>query len=279
VVIAVIGILSGLIVVSMNGTTQKATIAKGQIFSNSLRNSLMSNLVAEWKIDEGTGTSINDFWNNISGTLTNFNFDTTDGWKTDCIYGNCLLFDGSNDFVVVNESENLKTDDITLEVWINPALVTNGSPIRTTTSNKFYLAFHPDGNFTWHVRKSDNTGSYIYSNTVVPVNKWHHIVATFKAQSFQRLYLDGVIVAETTGFTWSPLVVTGNYGWRIGGSDWSASAACFKGYIDNVRFYNSGIPISKIEEQYYLGLNKLLSKGDITEEEYLFKINDVSYSK
>ena len=37
VVIAIIGILSGLIVVSMSGVTQKATIAKAQVFSNSLR--------------------------------------------------------------------------------------------------------------------------------------------------------------------------------------------------------------------------------------------------
>jgi prepilin-type N-terminal cleavage/methylation domain-containing protein len=48
VVIAIIGILSGLIVVSMSGVTQKANIAKAQVFSNSLRNSLMLIIVGEW---------------------------------------------------------------------------------------------------------------------------------------------------------------------------------------------------------------------------------------
>ena len=53
VVIAIIGILSGLIIVSVSGAAQKATIAKAQIFSNSLRNSLMMNMVAEFKLEIG----------------------------------------------------------------------------------------------------------------------------------------------------------------------------------------------------------------------------------
>jgi len=73
VVIATIGILSGLIVVSMSGVTNKATIAKGQIFSNSLRNSLMANLVSEWKFDQVNNPSTDqtpDSWSGgNNGTL------------------------------------------------------------------------------------------------------------------------------------------------------------------------------------------------------------------
>ena len=54
VVIAIIGILSGLIVVAMGGVTQKATIAKSQIFSNSLRNSLMLDILAQYTFDDIT---------------------------------------------------------------------------------------------------------------------------------------------------------------------------------------------------------------------------------
>jgi len=41
VVIVIIGILSAFIIVSMSGVSQKATIAKGQAFANSLKNALM----------------------------------------------------------------------------------------------------------------------------------------------------------------------------------------------------------------------------------------------
>ena len=52
VVIAIIGILSGLIVVSMSGVTEKANIAKSQVFSNSLRNSLMINTVSQYNFND-----------------------------------------------------------------------------------------------------------------------------------------------------------------------------------------------------------------------------------
>jgi prepilin-type N-terminal cleavage/methylation domain-containing protein len=64
VVIAIIGILSGLIVVTMSGVTAKATIAKGQVFSNSLRNALMLNLAAEYRLDGNA----NDSWGSNNGT-------------------------------------------------------------------------------------------------------------------------------------------------------------------------------------------------------------------
>lgn len=280
VVIAIIGILSGLIVVAMSGITNSANIAKAQIFSNSLRNSLMMNLVSEWKLDETSGISTADSWSGGStGTLTNFNLDATDGWRSgsDCVSSGCLQFDGSNDYITLSDN-NLKMDDITVEFWIKPGIIINGSPIRTNTTNKFYVAFHPDGTFTWHVRKSDNTGSYIYSNTAVSVNKWHHVVGTYKSQSFQSFYLDGLRVANLSNITWSPLVVAGNYGWTIGYADWSASPAFYKGYIDNVRIYNDAMPVSYVREQYYTGLNKLLTSGQVDKKEYSERISKFAES-
>jgi len=119
VVIAVIGILSGLIVVSMNGVTNKATIAKSQIFSNSLRNSLMANLVSEWKFDENTGISTADSWSGgNSGTLTGATLPT---WLTgnNCIRGSCVSFDGVDDYIVMADSSSLDiVNDFTLEFII-----------------------------------------------------------------------------------------------------------------------------------------------------------------
>ncbi|MFA5013447.1 MAG: type II secretion system protein, partial [Candidatus Paceibacterota bacterium] len=70
VVIAIIGILSALIIVGMNSTTQKATIAKAQVFSNSLRNSLMGNLISEWKFDQVNVPAANQTPDSWSGGNT-----------------------------------------------------------------------------------------------------------------------------------------------------------------------------------------------------------------
>ncbi|MFA5432383.1 MAG: type II secretion system protein [Candidatus Paceibacterota bacterium] len=130
VVIAIIGILSGLIVVSMSGVTQKANIAKAQVFSNSLRNSLMLNIVGEWKFDDLSeakdNASILDSWGAVnSGTLdTNLVVaDTTDKLKlgTDCVSGKCLYFDGTNDYVSIPQNATLDfgTKSFSIGAWIN----------------------------------------------------------------------------------------------------------------------------------------------------------------
>jgi prepilin-type N-terminal cleavage/methylation domain-containing protein len=89
VVIAIIGILSGLIVVSMSGVTQKATIAKAQVFSNSLRNSLMLNLISEWKLDGNandswSGGNNGTWYGSEEGTNTSANYRPSD----ECVSGN-----------------------------------------------------------------------------------------------------------------------------------------------------------------------------------------------
>ncbi|MDD4531537.1 MAG: type II secretion system protein, partial [Candidatus Pacebacteria bacterium] len=98
VVIAIIGILSGLIVVTMNGVTAKANIAKSQVFSNSLRNALMLNLVSEWKFD-GSGLSDGatantsyfvDTWSQKNGSVTATPPTVLSG--NNCVSNSCLAF-------------------------------------------------------------------------------------------------------------------------------------------------------------------------------------------
>ncbi|MFA5431278.1 MAG: type II secretion system protein [Candidatus Paceibacterota bacterium] len=99
VVIAIIGILSGLIVVSMSGVTEKANIAKSQVFSNSLRNSLMINTVSQYNFndisDAKIGTNpvaadIKDSWGSNNGTSVGGNPIIRGG--SDCVTGKCMEF-------------------------------------------------------------------------------------------------------------------------------------------------------------------------------------------
>jgi|WetSurMetagenome_2_1015567.scaffolds.fasta_scaffold222221_2 prepilin-type N-terminal cleavage/methylation domain-containing protein len=126
VVIAIVGILSGLIVVSMSGMTQKAVVAKARIFSSSLRNSLMINLVSDWKLDDASGTVAADTWGTNNGTLTSFADTTagygdanTSGWvsSSNCVFNTCLKFDGTDDRIVFGSAT--KYSQYTIEVWLN----------------------------------------------------------------------------------------------------------------------------------------------------------------
>ncbi|MFA5013700.1 MAG: type II secretion system protein, partial [Candidatus Paceibacterota bacterium] len=90
VVIAIIGILSALIIVGMNSTTQKATIAKAQAFSHSVDSALMSSKVSEWNFNNLSGTVDQDI-----SSAANF---VTDTWGSNygTAVGTPVLKDGTN---------------------------------------------------------------------------------------------------------------------------------------------------------------------------------------
>ncbi|MCK9445338.1 prepilin-type N-terminal cleavage/methylation domain-containing protein [bacterium] len=283
VVIAIIGILSGLIVVSMNGVTDKATIAKSQIFSNSLRNNLMLNIIAQFTFDDidSANYDSNKIINNVAGNIP-------DSWSdnegrayggptlkngSDCVFGSCLYFDGIDDYVSIASSTNLTTGTFTLEWWMNPDATQSftSSGIIAKDSNaanewKIYLVSSTRMDFV-----NAYTGSLIIIGNPQGL---HHWAMTANGYNFS-VYKDGqkiidniTMVAETVGNTQNLYI---GRGLNSGDSTWRY----FKGFIDNVRIYNAVIPISQIKEQYFNGLNNLFLNGGINREEYLSRINEV----
>ena len=286
VVIAIIGILSGLIVVSMSGVTQKATIAKAQVFSNSLRNSLMTNIIAEWKIDEGSGVTANDTWGGLNnGTLTGFTDTTvgygdnnTSGWmsSSNCISETCLKFNGSSTYITCGTNTVLNVSSITVSAWIKTG---NSIPADWATiiakgnqgnNNHFWLNYRT-GHFMFEYGNGTTRTSAVY-NITPTINTWYHIVGTYTSGS-GYLYVNGDKGAQNTG-------LTGNLGSNalalIIGRCSYATSYYWNGLIDDVRIYDTAIPTSQIKEQYYAGLNSLLSSNQITEKEYLSGINSIS---
>ena len=71
VVIAIIGILSAVVLASLNTAREKGRIAAAKQQDSSIFNGLGANLVAEWNFDEDGGTTINDLsGNGNTGTLS-----------------------------------------------------------------------------------------------------------------------------------------------------------------------------------------------------------------
>jgi prepilin-type N-terminal cleavage/methylation domain-containing protein len=281
VVIAIIGILSGLIVVSMSGVTQKANVAKAQVFSNSLRNSLMLNLVSEWKFDDGlssTQTITNDSWGGGSnGSLTNFNFNTTDGWRSDsqCVSGGCLQFDGTDDYIDLANVNGLNNINypFTVEFWVNPIYTGSGMVIwggfETNGSTKNFIRLDASSSQVTFDQYAPSGGGAALG-PALSSNQWHHVALSMTSSLYQ-FYIDGTLYPYSTIEIYSGLTPTQ---WNIGrryitllGTNY------FKGYLDNFRLYNSNVGTSYIREQYYAGLNSLLASGAISSKEYMGRID------
>jgi len=291
VVIAIIGILSGLIVVSMSGVTQKANIAKAQVFSNSLRNSLMANIVGEWKFDGPTGDNLPatsndvlDTWGGINnGTIPAAPAIPTIRTGSNCVIGSCLSFDGG-DYV----STSLYIPETSsISLWFN-----------TSTGGYLYnFAFWNDAsNFFEFLPtiRTDNgyfqpwaysyvggvRNDFIFTFTRDHKDgKWHNMVISFKA-GIGKMWLDGTFLGQddVAFVPWN--TATNKTPFSIGRARTynfnSGSYSLFNGLIDDVRIYNEGVSTFQVEEQYYSGLNKLLVSGGISEEEYLSKVSELA---
>lgn len=264
VVIAIIGILSGLIVVAMGGMTQKAAIAKAQVFSNSLRNTLMLNLVSEYRLD-GDGS---DSWGDNEGTVIGATS------STDCVAGSCYSFDGSNDYVTIPDAENLNIiGSLTIEAWVklNSLTQTNQSVVaKNASSSSGYWLFY---NFSTLANQKFNfigiNNNSAYSLTSPELNKWTHVVAIRDGINV-IFYINGAFdIKNIVGGTVNPI---SNNPLRIGVRSDGASFP-LNGLVDNVRIYNSILPTSQIKANYYAGLNSLLASGNIKVEEYSKRAN------
>jgi len=297
VVIAIVGILSALIIVGMSSTTQKATIAKAQSFSSSVRNSLMSNLISEWKLEEksasGPPYTTPDSWGTNNGTLRDV--DGTCSFTgtlkcpqsaTGCPSGNCFSFDGTDDYIQIAGSNGSTSNlaimgAITLSAWVKfnnlgtyQVVAGRGRP------------FSGNGNYGYSLSRSSNNRMYFTtcdtttieaSTYSLPIdnNNWHFVVGTWDGTinlNGKKVYVDGVLGGQgTSSFS---LMGQPAFYFQIGadGAGW----APLNGFIDDVRIFDIAMPTSQIQQNYFAGINKLFAKNEITQSDYQQHLAELS---
>jgi prepilin-type N-terminal cleavage/methylation domain-containing protein len=282
VVIVVIGILSAFILVGMSSISNGANIAKGQAFSNSLRNSLLINLVSEWKFD---GTGINDgqpattaytqdSWNSNNGTIAGHEPDVKSG--SNCISGSCLQFIGANsDYVDCGNSATGSSLDLrnnfTLEAWVAGA-TTDGTIVGRSANYSI-------AGLQWVLRQNGTNAFYFgisdgvdwkFASWGIPIvnGQWYHIVATYDSLN-GKIYGNGLL-KQTSANIIAPLQHKDN-NVMIGGG----TAYYYNGKIDEVRIYKETIPTSQIQQNYFVGLNKLFKSHGIALNKFNQRITEL----
>ncbi|MFA5013153.1 MAG: LamG-like jellyroll fold domain-containing protein [Candidatus Paceibacterota bacterium] len=282
VVIAIIGILSALIVIGMNNTTQKANIAKAQVFANSLRNSLMSDLVSEWKLDGNT----NDTWaasNANNGTWsgpTAPNTVATYGTAAECVSGQCMDFDGVDDMVDFgsNASLSMGTKDCTASFWVkfdNATALDTENLIRCGTygsaaGNDGYFIMRNNGTNRLLFQFSDGVapraGDYLSAAGTLVANTWYNVVVVMDRDGVAKAYINGLAQTGTLNIAGSSGDIQNQESLKIGAR--SASEYRLAGKMDEVRIFHAITTISQIKQMYFVGINKLLANSAISQDEY-----------
>jgi len=251
VVIVIIGILSSFIFFTINDSVEKAQIAKSKMFSESIRNNLLLNLVSEWKFDDSSDLGI-DSWGSNNGT--NHGADPV---SADCISGGCASYN-ETDYIDFGNNTNLKniTNSITVSYWVYvnsrppesyALLISKGYGV--SSGNSWSAGLSKYGNGYFFIRNGENT-AYSYPEiggwTSIPNQKWTYMVHVFDGFiSYGATYQNGELDKERLDMPYSTIYIS-TQNIKIGGRSGS-TAGYFNGSIDEVQIYDTAISEAQIK--------------------------------
>ena len=201
-------------------------------------------LVAAYGFNEGSGTVTYDQSSNQNhGALTN-----GVNWFNSGKFGKSLIFDGTNDMVIVPNSTSLNiTSGLTMEAWVYPNAKLSGWDsilMKERTENLVYALYaNTQGSNLPSGQISQNALTYeVQGGTRLQKNVWTHIATTYDG-AILRLYQNGVLVRTMN----LPGTIDPSSGDLIIGGSTIHSLQFFPGRIDEVRIYNRALNASEIQ--------------------------------
>jgi prepilin-type N-terminal cleavage/methylation domain-containing protein len=226
VVIAIIGLLSSIVLVATKGSRDKARIAKGLEFSQTIQNTIGSEAVGIWDFDNCTASDASGYGNNgtISGAVCSSDTPYSaagqgGGGK------NSLSFDGINDYVSV---PMVQSGTYTVSMWL----------YRNGLSHQYIF----------DARSSSGTGCLYWDSG-----------GTLIRTGGGTIYIDGVVTNILGANDWHFVTVSGismNITNRIMIGTRYSSELFWNGLIDDVRIYSQALTQSQIQQLYVEGLER-----------------------
>jgi prepilin-type N-terminal cleavage/methylation domain-containing protein len=226
IVIVVIGILAAITIVSFNGITERARIAKAQSFEHSLIAKYSIDKKGQWSFDECSGNQVSDGMSATKDTIAG-----TPNWITSTPTGKgcALRLDGSTR---IDTQATIGSSYYVKAAWVKLAAgacaasnynILSGSSVGSADAAFYMPSCKPAAghNGYW---------SFTMSSTALNDGKWHYIAAIWEGGTM-NVYVDGTTVATSTSAVPAPSDPNGLIG--IGEH---AGANNMLGDIDNVFF-------------------------------------------
>lgn len=220
-------------------------------------------LIAHWKLDDGNPSTIAS---DASGSGNTGTLVSGPQWQpaSQCRIGQCLGFDGLDDFVTVDDSANQVIPSgnaaFSISLWFNANVLTPVT-VESLMTNELYQNdgfrfgvetgqyFGPQYRlFFWSTETvpAGVPGIELRSNLDIVAGTWYHAVISYTGSSAD-MYIDGNLeVSDSSGAVLSnirPLDI----GRAIGGKQ------PFEGSIDDVRIYNRALSLAEAVSLYNAG--------------------------
>lgn len=257
VVISIIGLLSSVVLASLNTAREKARIAGALQFAGNQFRALGVEAAGVYKLNEGTGTAVND----SSGLSNNAVFAGSPAptWSNDVPmsgFGSSLYFAGGTNGARVNITGSATDPDFlglnrgyTIMAWIKAESLPTGG-IRAIAGKYLpYFGILSNG----AIRSSTSGAStQIVLDTpgnVISPGKWYHVAVALTPDGYMQIFVDGKIVASSGPHALAASDPSAGQDANIG--YWRSTVAdtfFFVGNIDEVYFINRSLKLSEIQK-------------------------------
>jgi hypothetical protein len=196
----------------------------------------------------GSGTTVYDTSGNVNHvTLTNGPTHTTSN-------SGGFIFDGTNDYGIIDTFTNKPVYQITCSIWMKPTYTATTGTIRgggISSSNSMYLGVidSTDGGLTssMHWAVSTSTGARPYNwNGNIPSNQWSYLVGTYDGFT-SRAYLNGVEIwsSALVGTIPDAIYYIGTYGGTV-----VDGVHNFRGHISNTQIHSRALSAAEVLNYY-----------------------------
>lgn len=178
------------------------------------------------------------------GVITNGPTYDTDG-------GGCLVFDGSNDGIQINEVTNLAPPMHTISAWVKSSNFNqNGFIFEKTTNgsvNTQWSLFFNGNNITYYRTMGlSNEDLTFTTSSYFTNNQWNHVVATYDGGT-KRVYVNG---SQATSTGCQGALGSNNTGPAYIGIYGSFNGYPFNGKIAKVQVYDRPLTATEVLADY-----------------------------
>ena len=243
VVISIIGILSSVILVTLNGARDKGKLAAAIHFADNNYHKLGANTLLSMNFSEGLGTSvpIDSTGNFTTATAVVHSADTPSG-------GFSMSSTAVSSFTMSPVGGSVPVPDtggLTFSIWIKGTTNAGGSTLVAVTNNTgilftlplntFYNASHNNSCLL-----NGGTGAAADYGLVIGDGKWHNITCAYDvATKVVTAYVDGNLSGSATG--------SGSIPWTAVTSI-AITNPNFTGLLDNLQVFSGSLTATRIKE-------------------------------
>ena len=175
-------------------------------------------------------------------------------------FENSLNFSGSSQYVTLEGGSNLpiftSSGQFSIEMWVRPPAVPAaniglyGEGNSATNNQEFAILFNTTGKIQAFAQNdSDTTIWNDSSTTLLPIDKWTHVVLTQNAGT-GALYMNAV--QDATNFSYTP---SGTFTFNqatLGAQRRVSPTSFYTGRITGVRMFNTALTGTQVTNLYYL---------------------------